>query len=130
MRRLHVTALSSRTARRLATHEPLGEVRDLSDLLGLKGIRLHHEVLRPGRRGSVAHKHTGREEFAYVLSGHPSVWHEGETVRLSPGEVVAFVPGESGFHMLVNESEADTALLVGSAVPEGEDEVVVLPTAP
>lgn len=116
--RLRALATEPRVA--TSTGEPLGSVADLA--AGLSHLRVHYEVLAPGRRNSRAHHHTAREECVYVVRG-AVVLEVGDDVRaLEEGELAA-IPAGPPAHTVWNRSDASAELLVFSASPV-EDEVV------
>lgn len=108
---------------RSSTGEPLSLSADVAAAVGLRRGFAHHEVLPPGRRASAPHRHTKKEELVYVLSGRPSLWVNGETRPLTPGDVVGFPAGEEVLHAMVNDSAEDATILIVAAGREG-DEVV------
>jgi len=112
-----------------STGEPLGVLRDISAAGALSVLQIYHETLQAGRRSSSPHRHTKREEFVYVLSGHPSVWLNGEVRQLSPHDSVAFKAGDDVFHMILNESDHAAELLVVSNNAE-DDQVIFNPGPP
>jgi uncharacterized cupin superfamily protein len=89
-----------------------------SRALGLTRIGIHHQVLPPGRRTSYPHAESDEEEFVYVLSGHPSLWLNGELHELSPGDGVGFPPGTGIAHTFMNNTGEAVALLVVGETPK------------
>jgi uncharacterized cupin superfamily protein len=102
------------------TGELLGIVASLSERAGLRQLRIDHEVLPPGRRSSSPHAHTKREEFVYVLDGHPDVWIDGHLHPLRPGDFLAFAAGTGVAHTVINNSERDAILLAIATMPEDD----------
>ena len=94
----------------------------LSEMLGLRDLFVHHEVIPPGRRASGAHFHTRREEMVVVLQGEVVAWSNGAEVVLGVGDVVAFGPGEANAHCLRNDASEEARVLVIASNP-GEDDV-------
>lgn len=123
---LDVAALPHLEGRRTSTGEALGRVADLSERLGLRHLRVHHEVLLPGRRSSPAHHHSAREELVFVLAGAPSLDLAGEVRRLAPGCVVGLCAATGQPHHVFNDTDEPAELLVASATP-GEDVVTFGP---
>lgn len=103
-----------------STGEPLGRVADLA--AALSHLRVHYEVLEPGRRSSRAHHHTTREECVYVIRGRVELVAGSVTHALPEGTLTSIPPGPP-FHAVWNRSDAPAALLVFSAAPT-PDEVV------
>ncbi|MGE0172732.1 MAG: cupin domain-containing protein [Oligoflexales bacterium] len=105
------------------TGEPLSSYRDLAGQFGLQTLSFLRETLLPGRRASGPHYHTHREELVYVISGTPTLWLDGKTKDLRPGDVVGFQAGTKAHHMIVNSSDAPCELVSVASQPEN-DEVV------
>lgn len=82
-------------------------------LLGLEKIGIHIETLPPGRRTSWPHAESDEEEFAFVISGTPQVWVDGNVYDLVAGDFVAFPAGTGIAHTFLNNSQNDVVLLVG-----------------
>lgn len=106
--------------RSASTGEALGHVAELA--ASLSHLRVHYEVLPPGRRSSRAHHHTAREECVYVIRGHVELVVGGVSQPLGEGELAALSAGPPS-HTLWNRSDTHAELLVFSATPV-EDEVV------
>lgn len=115
---LGALALAPRVA--TSTGEPLGRVADLA--AALSHLRVHYEVLEPGRRSSRAHHHTTREECVYVIRGRVDLV-AGEAAYAIGEGCLASIPAGPPFHAVWNRSEAPAELLVFSAAPT-PDEVV------
>jgi uncharacterized cupin superfamily protein len=115
---LNTSNVPRRTAKVISTGESLGVVADLAQLAGLRHLRIQHEILLSGRRSSSPHAHTMREEFIYVLQGHPDVWLDGEVHRLKPGDCVALCAGTGIAHSFLNNGEGEVHLLAIASVPE------------
>ena len=98
--------------------EPLSVARSLSDFADISTLLVHHEVLPPGRAASKPHTHTEKEEITLVLSGHPSLWLDGEVTALKPGDFIGFNKLEPRPHMLINASDEDAVILtIGTNPP-------------
>ena len=72
--------------------------------------------LPPGTTPFPYHLHHANEELLIVLSGTPSVrladgWHD-----LSPGDVVAFRPGDEGAHQVSNPSSEPARIVLVSTM--------------
>lgn len=88
---------------------------------GLTRVGVHHEILPPGRRTSFPHAERDEEELIVVLEGTPDVWIDGETFRLTEGDVVGFPSGTGIAHTFINDTESDVRLVVvGERKPEGQ----------
>jgi uncharacterized cupin superfamily protein len=95
------------------SNELLSQGAPVGKLLGLKKIGIHIETLKSGHRTSWPHAESLEEEFAYVISGTPSVWLDGEIYDLGEGDFVAFPAGTGIAHTFINDSGEDVILLVG-----------------
>jgi uncharacterized cupin superfamily protein len=83
-----------------------------SQMMGLKRLGIHHEILLPGRRTSYPHAESEEEEFVYVIEGNPQVWINGTLYDLEPGDGVGFPAGTGITHTFINNSQSDVRLLV------------------
>lgn len=66
-------------------------------------------------RGAVVsplHFHHVNEELLFVLSGTPTLRSAGEERTLLAGEVVAFLPGPSGSHQILNRASEPARVLI------------------
>ncbi len=117
-----VATLPHEPSHRRSTGEALGRMVDLGERFGLGHLRVHHEVLPPGRRSSPPHHHSAREEVVFVIAGAPSVDVGGVVTRLGPGSVVGLAAGGPELHHVFNDTDQPAELLVASATP-GEDVV-------
>lgn len=62
---------------------------------------------------SPLHFHHANEELLFVLSGTPTLRRGPDDERaLSPGEVVAFLPGPSGVHQILNRGAEPARVLI------------------
>ncbi len=110
----HPTSTSSRT------NEQFGDMAVLSS--ALRHLRVHHELLPPGRRSSRPHHHTLREECVFVLAGEVELVVGEQTRIVRSGEIASIAAGPP-HHVVRNAGERSAELLVFSASP-GDDEVV------
>lgn len=85
--------------------------RRLGDAFGLTRFGVNLTTLAPGAETALLHRHSGQEEFVYVLSGAPTlVTDEGE-FAMGPGMCVGFRAASGPAHHLVNRTDADVRLL-------------------
>lgn len=118
MRALHLSELDHQQLRSKSGTEEYSLSGVVTDVLGLKDLFVHHEILKPGHRASAPHYHTHREEMIFVIEGTPTA-HLGELrLRLSPGDFLAFPPGEAINHFVENESDATASFLVIASNPK------------
>ena len=87
--------------------------RAVGKAAGLRRTGLHVERLVPGTRTSFPHAEEDEEEWAYVVSGTPSVWLDGVLYALAPGDLVGFPAGTGVCHTFLNDGDADAVLLAG-----------------
>lgn len=83
------------------------------------GVRLHAERLEatvvelPTGEGSEPyHYQYGREEWALVVTGTPTLDHPGGTEQLTPGDLVCFPEGPAGAHRLTNAANRVARLVL------------------
>jgi uncharacterized cupin superfamily protein len=76
-------------------------------------IGIHVEVLKPGRRTSWPHAERDEDEFVYVVSGAVDAWNDGTITPLSEGDFIGWRSGTGITHAILNNSDADSILLVG-----------------
>lgn len=107
--------LTAITSRRKSTGEALGEVRSLSGPAGFETLRLHYEVLPPGRRTAPAHAHSNREEAVIVIQGSVVVRVGENEHTVEAGGAACLLPGDTP-HEIRNCAQDDAILWVASAV--------------
>lgn len=113
------------TADLARTHGTRGEdyvATALGRLLGLERFGVNHETIEPGGRSSTPHAHSHEEEFVYVVDGHPTLWLDGHTKPLAPGDCAAFPAGTGIAHSFLNDSDAPIRLLI-IGLPHPDDRV-------
>ena len=103
---------------RLTTGEVLGCLSDLSSSTGLQRLNIYLETLSPGHRSSPPHYHSDKEEFVFVIEGNPSLYVDGETVILNPGDAVGFPVHTQKYHMISNNDTLESKILVVSIASE------------
>ncbi|KAH7106215.1 hypothetical protein BKA62DRAFT_286804 [Auriculariales sp. MPI-PUGE-AT-0066] len=99
---------------------------------GLRGATFgcNLEILPPGTRSSFPHAHSEEEEFIFVLEGSGSLWLNGDTVPVGPGDCVGFPRGTGIAHNFINDSNVggvdgeDLALLILGESKPSVDKVV------
>jgi len=77
--------------------------------------RLAANLYEVGRGAVVSplHFHHANEELLFVLSGTPTLRRgPGEERALLTGEVVAFLPGPSGTHQILNRADRPARILI------------------
>jgi uncharacterized cupin superfamily protein len=93
--------------------EKLSPGRALGRAAGLVKTGVHLERIVPGSRTSWPHAEHDEEEWAYVISGAPSVWIDGVVHALRAGDFVALPAGTGICHTFLNDSDVDAVVLVG-----------------
>jgi len=75
---------------------PNGVFRPLSAALGVSGFRINKLEL-PSNAEGPEHDHSedGQEEVYAIVGGRGTIWVEGETHDLAPGQFVFLAPGTS-----------------------------------
>lgn len=95
-------------------HDGNGAVRwtgvlDGSDPGGKRVHFVHDDILPPGSSIGV-HRHTGDQEYYYVISGCGVMTLDGNEHEVSAGDITVVFPG--GSHGLANRSDADLRIIV------------------
>jgi uncharacterized cupin superfamily protein len=80
----------------------------------LSNLGIHLDVLKPGRRTSWPHAERDEEEFVYVVSGRVDAWIDGHIFSATEGDLVGFPSRTAITHTIINNSDDDAYLLVGS----------------
>ncbi|MEP4053059.1 MAG: cupin domain-containing protein [Litorimonas sp.] len=91
----------------------------LSDAAGLSQFGANLITLSPQAWSSQRHHHSAEDELVFVISGHPTLYEDGEGIILSPGDVTAHPMGDGIGHHMKNETDEDvTFLVIGGRHPE------------
>ncbi len=91
--------------------------RPLGDQFGLTSFGVNLTRLPPGAVSALHHRHSGQDEFIYVLEGHPTLVTDAGPIELCPGMVAGF-PARGTAHHLENQTNADCLILeVGDRTP-------------
>ncbi len=101
----------------------------LSRVLGTQQMGVSVVMLPPGTRSCLPHAESGEEEFAYVLSGQPSIWINGETYQLRAGHAVGFASGMGVCHTIINDGP-EPAYLVNIGERTKTDNLCAFPLNP
>ena len=95
--------------------------RPLGDLFGLRNFGVNLTRLAPGAASSLHHRHSGQDEFIYVLEGEATLFTDHGETTLRPGMVAGFAANGTAHH-LENNSDRDCVILeIGDR--SGGDEV-------
>ena len=84
--------------------------RPLGDPFGLTTFGVNLTRLAPGAWSALHHRHSGSDEFIYVLEGTPTLFTDAGETLLSPGMCAGFPAGGTAHH-LENRSAADVVFL-------------------
>ncbi len=95
----------------------------LTDSLELSSLFIHHEILPPGRRSSLPHRHAQSEEVFVILKGTVTALEGTASQILQAGECVSFPAGTTDVHMVVNRTDREAELLVISTPAKTGDVV-------
>ena len=105
------------------------EKRPLGNVFGLSNFGVNLTRLAPGAVSALRHAQSRRDEFIYILTGHPLlVTDDGET-SLSPGMCAGFKAGTGNGHHLVNRTAEDVVYLeigdrsAGNSVSYPDDDI-------
>jgi glyoxylate utilization-related uncharacterized protein len=94
-------------------------VLDHNDLKG-RGLNFIHDDILPPGVSIGHHKHTGDEEYYYILSGKGVMTLDGERFEVTAGDITAVYPG--GMHGLENTGAEDLRIIVISTnIPHKTD---------
>lgn len=93
--------------------------------IGARKLGYRAVELPPGAHFCPLHSHNREEEVFYVLEGTPAVRTPRGSVRLRPGDFMAFPVGDRGAHQLLNDGDAACKLLLFGM--EDPDEVCYYP---
>lgn len=98
----------------------------LAQHAGAQRLAANLYEIDPGAAVSPLHFHHANEELLFVLSGTPTVRRgPSEESTLAAGEVVAFLPGRSGVHQVLNRSTQPARVLIVATndLPEVAEQV-------
>jgi uncharacterized cupin superfamily protein len=91
--------------------------RVLGDIFGLSNFGVNLTSLAPGASSSLHHRHSRQDEFIYVVEGEPTLFTDGNEMRLRPGVVAGFVANGLAHH-LENRTDRDCLILeIGDRTP-------------
>ncbi|HVT13681.1 MAG TPA: cupin domain-containing protein [Fimbriimonadaceae bacterium] len=107
------------------TREKFSISFSLAELFGFKNVCAFHDIVPPGRRSSLPHIHSEKEEMVLVLAGTPTLRLGDEVAVLKPGDFVGFRPGERPLHVIENHSGEDAAILVIASNPPDDQPIYV-----
>ncbi len=102
------------------SNEELSSTAVLSEILSLKDIFIHHEIIPPGKRTSLPHFHTKKEEVLIVLEGAPTAVLGGVATKMKQGDFVGYLPNKGVSHFVKNDSTKPAKILVVTSNPAGD----------
>ncbi|HWA82078.1 MAG TPA: cupin domain-containing protein [Fimbriimonadaceae bacterium] len=121
----NLTHVSHRELTSKETGERFSVSFSLAELFGFKNVCAFHDVVPPGRRSSLPHIHSKKEELVIVLAGTPTLLLGDEIAVLNPGDFVGFRPGERPLHVIENRSDEEAAILVIASNPPDDQPIYV-----
>ena len=95
----------------------------LAKLAGLTQFGVNHVVLEQGAQTALRHWHEAEDEFAYILSGNPTLIDEHGPHDLAAGDFVGFPAGEANGHHIVNHARVPAVLLVVGSRRPGQEAI-------
>lgn len=120
---VHATDVDEEVWSYPGSDEKLCPGRPIGRAAGLVRTGVHLERITPGTRTSWPHAEADTEEWAYVVSGTPSVWIDGVIHPLRAGDFVA-LPSQTGIcHTFLNDSDVDAVVLVGGERSQPTDRI-------
>ena len=90
----------------------------LGNEVNLSQFGVNLTKLKPGAASALRHWHENEDEFVFILEGKATLIEDEVETVLGPGDAAGFKAGIANGHQLVNNSEADLALL-GNRKPHG-----------
>lgn len=87
------------------------QATDVGQVFQFQRLDVQDVILPAQSRTARPQTEKSEEEFAYVISGRPFLWHNGELYPLRTGDVFGFPAGPSSSHAILNFS-ADPARLI------------------
>jgi uncharacterized cupin superfamily protein len=120
---VHTDDVAEETWSYPGSDEKLCPGRPIGRIAGLLKTGVHVERLLPGTRTSWPHAEADEEEWAYVISGTPSVWLDGVVHALRAGDFVALPAGTGICHTFLNDSDVDAVVLVGGERSQPEHKI-------
>jgi uncharacterized cupin superfamily protein len=94
-----------------------GMILYVSTAGGITQFGAYIDRLMPGAASSDRHWHSNEDEFAFVLSGRPSLMDDEGAQLLGPGDAICWPHGCPNAHHLINDTdEPCTYMIVGTRV--------------
>jgi uncharacterized cupin superfamily protein len=94
----------------------MGYYASFSLTFGFGRIAFHHQRLMPGCRTAPPHAERFEEEMVVVLEGEPTLWTDGNVMRLKRGHAAGWASGTGVAHCLINDTDKPVRLLtIGEA---------------
>lgn len=114
MTTLRLSSIEHRELVSPRTGEPYAFSAVVSELLGVRSLFIHHDVIPPGRRASGRHFHTERDEVVFVLEGTVQYDRGGARGVARAGDAIGFPAGEASAHAIENHGDEPATILVVS----------------
>ena len=113
---VNALSLPVQAPRRDAPEGSRARTARLGPLLQAERLGATIAELDPGAGSAPYHYEHGREEWAVVLTGTPTLRHPAGTEVLEAGDMVCFPEGPAGAHRLFNDSEHVARLMLISTM--------------
>ena len=125
MTTLRLASIEHRELVSARTGEPFAFSAVVSELLGVRSLFIHHDVIPPGRRASGRHFHTERDEVVIVLEGTVQYDRGGARGVAHAGDAIGFPAGEASAHAIENHSSEPATILVVSNAAKADGTIHV-----
>jgi len=93
-----------------------GERKRVGAKLGAKKLGYSFYKVAPGKTAFPYHTHSGNEEMIYIIGGTGILRLGDDEMDVSPGAVIACLPGTDYAHQLINTGAEDLNYLVVSTM--------------
>lgn len=90
----------------------------VSQLLGLKQLFIHHDIIEPDHKSSGPHRHTIIEEVVYVVKGTATVVEGQNEIVALEGSLILFDPKDKETHFLINRTDQNVETMTFSVTSE------------
>jgi len=84
----------------------------VGDAGGLTQFGANIIILAPGAIASMRHWHQEEDEFAYIISGHPTLVEDTGETAMAPGDCATFPAGNANGHHFKNATDQEVRFLI------------------
>jgi len=113
VRKNDIETMTAETRTHFLNENAVRQCKALGDLVGLKGIGIHHIELPPGRESTEYHFHHNEDECIYMLSGEVELLLGDNAYILSAGDFVGHPAGGEPHKMTNIGTTGATYLVIG-----------------